>query len=281
MKIALVLLNAVEQPKFAAFMADNSLTEFPITCWRIPNNKASSEAMLAALEEKYRVSPVDILLFPSTIKGDELATRLAWRLKGSAVCQALTCDVTQKTVTKAVYGNGLLATLEVQRFPLCLSLSRQLPQQDVVLSLQPQECDLEIVPQPGELPSPQILSQSQHPLQTAKWVMASGLGASGDAFQSLAAALGAEQGFTRQRVMAGGCDEQRMIGISGQSVAPDVCLVVGASGASAFMAGVQQSRLIVAINNDPAAPVFAAADVGIVGDAEEVLTALVQCTGQG
>lgn len=280
MKIALVLLNAEELPTFAAFIADNSLTESHITCWRVPNNKASSEAILAALEAKYRASAVDILLFPSTVKGDELATRLAWRLKGSAVCQTLACDMTQKTVTKAAYGNGLLTTLEVQRFPLCLSLSRHLPQQDATLSPHIEESILETVTQAGELPSPQILSQSQHPLQTAKWVLATGLGATGDAFQQLAAALGAELGFTRQRVMAGGCDEQRMIGISGQSVAPDVCLVVGASGASAFMAGVQQSRLIVAINNDPAAPVFAAADVGIVGDAQEIVTALVQCVGR-
>ncbi|MGL4723377.1 MAG: electron transfer flavoprotein subunit alpha/FixB family protein [Scandinavium sp.] len=280
MKIALVLLSAEEQSTFAAFIADNSLTDSQITCWRVPNNNASSEAMLAALEAEYRASPVDILLFPSTMKGDELATRLAWRLKGSAVCQALAYDVAQKTVTKAVYGNGLLAALEVQRFPLCLSLSRQLPQQDGTLSLQPEESPLETVSQPRELPAPQILTKSQHPLQTAKWVLATGQGAAGDAFQQLATALGVEQGFTRQRVMAGGCDEQRMIGISGQSIAPEVCLIAGASGASAFMAGVQQSRLIVAINHDPAAPVFAAADVGIVGDAEEVLTALVQCVGQ-
>jgi hypothetical protein len=67
-----------------------------------------------------------------------------------------------------------------------------------------------------------------------------------------------------------------MLGISGQKIAPALCTMAGASGASAFLAGIAGSDFIVAINHDPAAPVFAAADVGIVGDVTEVLEALAE-----
>ena len=86
--------------------------------------------------------------------------------------------------------------------------------------------------------------------------------------------FGAEVGYSRARVMNGGFDAERVIGISGHLLAPDVCIVAGASGAAALMAGVRQSRFVVAINSDASAPVFSQADVGIVDDWLPVLEAL-------
>ncbi len=80
--------------------------------------------------------------------------------------------------------------------------------------------------------------------------------------------------------MLGECDESRMIGVSGQLLAPALCIVAGASGAAAFSAGITQSQFIVAINNHPDAPVFAQADVGIVAEWQPALEALAQCYGQ-
>ena len=59
----------------------------------------------------------------------------------------------------------------------------------------------------------------------------------------LAEKLGAEVGYSRARVMNGGVDAEKVIGISGHLLAPEVCIVVGASGAAALMAGVRNSKL--------------------------------------
>lgn len=279
MSMALVVMEEGDECCLASFIQDNALAQESIVLWRLENS-LSVLAMLSALEKEWDASPVETVLFPPSIAGDELATRLAWRLKGSAVCQILSFNPAAITVGKAAYGNALIATLRSEASPLCCSLSSHLSWSEAKLPSNVGEKTLVPKPVAGELALPEILHKSQHPLQSAKWVLATGQGASGDVYTSLAEELNAEPGFTRQRVMAGGCDEQRMIGISGQSVAPEVCIIAGASGASAFMAGVQQSRFIVAVNTDPSAAVFAAADVGIVGDAEAVLTALSACVNQ-
>ncbi|SQB42374.1 Electron transfer flavoprotein large subunit [Citrobacter koseri] len=69
-------------------------------------------------------------------------------------------------------------------------------------------------------------------------------------FTALGQALDAEVGYSRARVMNGGFDADRVTGISGHLLSPDVCIVAGASGAAALMAGVRQSRFVVAINHD-------------------------------
>ncbi len=81
--------------------------------------------------------------------------------------------------------------------------------------------------------------------------------------------------YSRARVMNGGVDAEKVIGISGHLLAPEVCIVVGASGAAALMAGVRNSKFVVAINHDASAAVFSQADVGVVDDWKVVLEALV------
>lgn len=273
MNLAIVIIKPEDEGPMADFLAAHGLN--PQCCWRV--NGGNIEALLPALESAFIADSPDMVVFPSSTAGDELATRLAWRLQGSAVCQVQGWDSETRTLSKAVYGNALTATLRPERRPICLSLAANLPRLNAIFPAEIPVTEIAPVAISGGLPAPEILTKSAHPLQSARIVLATGQGAVGEVFDQLAAALHAEPAYTRQRVMVGGCDEQRMLGISGQRIAPEVCLIAGASGASAFMAGVTQSRLIVAINRDPDAAVFAAADVGVVGDAEEVLRALVEC----
>jgi electron transfer flavoprotein alpha subunit len=73
---------------------------------------------------------------------------------------------------------------------------------------------------------------------------------------------------------------ERYIGISGQTVKPDLYLAVGLSGQVQHMVGCRESKVIVAINNDERAPIFEAADYGIVGDLYEVLPLLTAALGK-
>ncbi|MFM8303173.1 MAG: FAD-binding protein [Actinomycetota bacterium] len=95
------------------------------------------------------------------------------------------------------------------------------------------------------------------------------------ALEPLCAALGAVLGATRKVTDQGWLPRARQIGITGRSIAPRVFVSVGSSGKFNHMVGVRNAGTVLAINPDPAAPVFAAADVGIVGRWQEVVPLLV------
>lgn len=99
--------------------------------------------------------------------------------------------------------------------------------------------------------------------------------------EPLRVALGAELGATRKVTDAGWLPRARQIGITGRSIAPRLFLSIGASGKFNHMVGVRAAGTVLAINPDPDAPVFDAADVGIVGDWHEVVPLLADALGRG
>ena len=128
-----------------------------------------------------------------------------------------------------------------------------------------------------------VRESEESELEQAKIIVSGGFGfyeAGGVALlDQLARVLGGVTAGSRPACDAGWIPESRMIGQSGRTVSPDLFVSIGASGAPHYSTGFAQSKLIVAIDKNPKAPVFDIADFGVVGDLKEIIPALLEELG--
>ncbi|HVP58719.1 MAG TPA: 4-hydroxyphenylacetate 3-hydroxylase N-terminal domain-containing protein [bacterium] len=121
-------------------------------------------------------------------------------------------------------------------------------------------------------------SRASRAVEKAEIVVAGGFGVGSrenwTLLEELASVLKAAVGATRPPVDEGWAAAEQMIGASGKVIAPKLYICAGVSGMMHHTVGIQRAKTIVAINSDPRAPIFAAADYGLVGDLREVLPAL-------
>ena len=221
MNIAIVTINQ-ENAAIASWLAAQDFSGCTLAHWQIEPQPVVAEQVLDALVEQWQRTPADVVLFPPGTFGDELSTRLAWRLHGASICQVTSLDIPTVSVRKSHWGNALTATLQTEKRPLCLSLARQAgAAKNATLPSGMQQ--LNIVP--GALPdwlvsTEDLKNVTRDPLAEARRVLVVGQGGEADnqEIAMLAEKLGAEVGYSRARVMNGGVDAEKVIGIDRKSV---------------------------------------------------------------
>lgn len=141
---------------------------------------------------------------------------------------------------------------------------------------------------PSEIPRCVLLQASagrDNHLSTARRIVAGGAGVgSREGFAllgRLAAAMGAVLGASRAAVNAGYAPYAQQIGLTGQVVRPDVYLAFGISGAVQHLAGMDKAKLVIAVNHDPAAPIFEYADYAVAADWRETAQQLLHAFESG
>lgn len=265
-------------PELGTFGADKILH---VDDERLRNYATEAWAQITA-DAINEVKP-EVVLFGATVNGADLAPRVAARVGAGLASNCVDVTVAGGKVTahRPLLNGKAFETLEVEGRPALVSLrpmalpAVEHPKNPEVLRLATDVPALRAIVREALQGAAGRIS-----LTEADVVVSGGRGLKGpEGFQmleELADLLGGAVGASRAVTDAKWRPEQEQVGQTGKTVAPTLYLAVAISGAIQHLAGMSSSKYIVAINTDPDAPIFKAANYGIVGDAFKVVPLLIE-----
>ncbi|MEO8937657.1 MAG: FAD-binding protein [Burkholderiaceae bacterium] len=221
------------------------------------------------------------ILFPATAYGKNIAPRVAAKLDVAQLSDIMTVE-SPDTFTRPIYAGNAIATVQAT---------------DAVKVITVRTTGFDAAPATGGSASiesaaaaadfgkstfvgREVVKLDRPELTAAKIIVSGGRGVGSsenyhNVLEPLADKLGAAMGASRAAVDAGFVPNDYQVGQTGKIVAPQLYIAVGISGAIQHLAGMKDSKVIVAINKDPEAPIFGVADYGLVGDLNTLVPELV------
>ena len=214
----------------------------------------------------------DAVLFPATTTGKNIAPRVAALLDVMQISDILSVEG-EKSFTRPIYAGNAIATVESSDPKLVITVRGTAFDK---AATDGGSGSVEAVSGPGDAGISSYvgseLAKSERPELTSAKVIVSGGRALKDSatfeeyIMPLADKLGAGVGASRAAVDAGYVPNDYQVGQTGKIVAPEVYIAIGISGAIQHLAGMKDSKTIIAINKDEDAPIFQVADIGLVAD---------------
>ena len=243
-------------------------------------NQEVHAEVLKAMAEKLGA---EIVIFSATTTGKELAPRFAakWGVGIAADCSEVRLEGGKLTAVRPVYAGKALITVEILKRPAVLSLRPKLfPMTECEKPVKLEAFEVDFKPPKAKVKAIEAKEAGVIDLTEADIVVSGGRAVKGaegfGIIRELAAALGGVVGASRAAVDAGWIEHSHQVGQTGKTVNPQLYIACGISGAIQHVAGMRSSKVIVAINKDPEAPIFKLADYGIIGDIFKVVPKLTE-----
>jgi len=249
------------------------------------------EPYLKVLCDLFTAQLPEIVLFGATPLGDELAPRLAQRFGGGLLthCASLYMDEIERvlvgthpvyegeysTVAACPQARPEIATVLPDAFgPPYLDSYRMGETEPVTVDLSGVEARVKRV-------GPVEFTPLEVPLRKARRIVSGGRQAGGFEYvQQLAAALGAQVAGAREAMDEGWITDERVVGVLGETVRPDLYVAIGIRGDMYHAYGIRDAKFVVAIHPEADAPILKSADAGLVGDPAEIVPSLIQALQQ-
>lgn len=250
------------------------------------------------VSELIRREKPEIVLFAADTTGRDLAPRIAAKLETGLTADCTDLDIgdyedkiSGKRYEKVLnqirpaFGGDIMATIvNPERRPQMATVRQGIfepLERDAERKGQIIRCEVELEESDLVVEVLETVKKERETnLENAKVIVSGGRGVGGPEgfklIKELAAVLGAEVGASRAAVDAGWISYSHQVGLTGQTVKPDVYIACGISGSIQHLVGMKNSKKIIAINKDPKAPIFEVADYGIVGDLFEVIPKLIE-----
>lgn len=224
----------------------------------------------------------DYIMAPATTFGKNILPRVAALLDVAQISDIIDV-ISSDTFVRPIYAGNAIATMQshdnIKVITVRTTSFEKAGRGLRVAPIIPLTIDIKTRPTTIFVKRDEVKSERPE-LSSARVVVSGGRGLkSGDNFkliEDLAVQLNAAVGASRAAVDAGYAPNDYQVGQTGKIVAPELYIAVGISGAIQHLAGMRESKVIVAINNDIDAPIFQVADYGIVGDLFQVVPELTQ-----
>ncbi len=235
-----------------------------------------AEQVLAVVADDY-----SHVLFPATANGKNVAPRVAAKLDVAQITDIIAVE-SADTFQRPIYAGNAIATVQVEGAKKVLTVRTTAFDAVAAEGGAAEIVTIDAVADSGlsKFVGRQVVASDRPELTAAEVIVSGGRGVGSQEnfaiIEKLAEKLGAAVGASRAAVDAGYAPNDLQVGQTGKVVAPQLYIAVGISGAIQHLAGMKDSKVIVAINKDAEAPIFGVADYGLVADLFQAVPELTE-----